>query len=340
MSSPFSVSSPLAFSIRTVAQINEMTNIFRVLFITLLFYPNLEARGNDESFKETIVENNKYLSKQFDSLAQEIDTLLSNRRGKVPSNSRLRLLGYFESREGGIQNQSFFISADLRLPKLEKKWKVRFSSYDREDEFEGLQRNRNGVAPREQKSGASVGLIRKVSGVNFLLRPRIELKDPLVSSMLLKLNGDLQITSWALQWQLKFFAHSVDGVGQSAAFDFEKDLTNRLVLRLFNEQQYLDRDNVFRVAQGPSFLYKLNDLMGLSTTLAFNSANRNISTRFTEEAYGAENYHLTSYRWDITFSHKLLRNVFHYQLTPLLEFPKQRGFKGWAGIILRTEIIF
>ncbi len=304
------------------------------------FYPIQPVFGNDESFRDTIVNNNKYLSKQFDSLAQELDTILSNRKGNVPSKSRLSLIGYLESREGGTQNQTIHISADLRLPKLEKKWKLRFSSYDQEDEFEGLQRNRNGVAPREEKYGASVGVVRQISNVKTLLRPRIELKDPFVSSMLFKMNSDLEVYKVIVRWQAKFFAHSVDGVGQSVAIDFEKELSQSFVFRLFNEQQYLDRDNQFSVAQGPSLLYKINDLQALSTTFALNSMNRNIATHITRDAYAAESYHLASYRWDISFSHKLLRNVLHYQITPFLEFQKQVHFKGQAGAILRTEIIF
>ena len=56
--------------------------------------------------------------------------------------------------------------------------------------------------------------------------------------------------------------------------------------------------------------------------------------------YYANSYHLSNYRYQISLSHKLLRRVFHYQVTPYLDFSKDRNFKGITGIALRSEIIF
>ena len=297
------------------------------------------GQAREETVKEKIVKNNKLISKQVDDLAREIDTLLSNRRGRQKNRSTVSLIGFVENREMGQFSNSGHVDIQLRLPKLEKKWQLRFSSFDNEDEFEGLGPNRNGAAPRQQKLGTSVGFANKFSKIKTLIRPRVELRNPLVSGFLLKLSSDIKFKIFTIKWRKKFFTHSADGVGQSLAIDLEKRLVKDLVFRIFNEGQYLDQRNLFSVSQGPSLLYRVSKAIGLATTLSINSFNRtpNISV---SNSYQASSYHLGSYRLDMSISHKILNRVFHYQVTPYLDFAKQQRFKGNAGIILRTEIIF
>ncbi len=299
--------------------------------------------ANSESgFRDTIVEGNKAWSKKIDSFAAEVDSMLSNRKSKrkLKNKSQVSLVHFVQSREGGTIDQTPHIAVNLRLPQLEEQWKLKFSSYDEEDEFEGLQRNRSGAAPAENKAGTSLGVASKFMDIDTLFRPRLEFQDPLVTSFLLKFNSRLPWKFMVLNWQAKFFTHSIDGVGQSFSLDFEKPLTDSLLLRFFNEQQYLDRDNVLNVSQGPSLLYKLNDLIAFAQTISFNSSNRNVVANELPEAYNTDAYHLQSYQFIFSFSHKLLKNVFHYSVNPDLLFIKERNFKGQAGLSLRLEIIF
>lgn len=143
-----------------------------------------------------------------------------------------------------------------------------------------------------------------------------------------------------IHWQKKFFTHSIDGVGQALTIDFERPILKMIVFRFFNEAQYLDKDNVFSVSQGPSFRYKFSETIGFSKTLSFNSINRSSTASNPSLSHSYDSYHLGSYRLTLSFSHKILKRVFHYQVSPYLDFAKINNFKGVAGITLRTEVIF
>ena len=289
-----------------------------------------------------MIAQNKQLSRNLDDLAREIDLLLASRRVSEKTNkTRAILSGFMESREGRAPEYSAHINLDLRLPNLEEEWKLKFSSYDEEDEFEGLDRNRYGAQPQEQKYGASIAYVREIKSVKTTLRPRIELKDPLVSGFLLKLENVVRLTFMDVKSQLKLFAHSEDGTGQAFTIDFERKLTSSTVLRLFNEQQYLEKDNLFIVAQGPSILYKINDRMALSPTFSFQSTNRHTpEDRAVTPQTRHPGYHLEGYSFYVSFRHQLYKNILHYQVTPNWAFTKEYQFKGRAGVNLNIEVIF
>ncbi len=307
----------------------------------LLFFLSHISYGKETTFEEDLIETNKQLSAHIDDLAVEIDSLLSNRRSNLKNKSRISFVGFTENLEGQGIRQDGHVNIDVRFPNLEEKWKLQFSSYDPEDEFEGLGRNRTDGRPQEQKYGTSIALVRKISEVETVFRPRIELKDPLVSSFLVKFTHRLPLKSFPLISSLKLFAHSIDGTGEAVTLDFDRVIAKNLIFRWFNEQQYLDRDNILYVSQGPMLLKKISSSMAVSQTLSLNSQSRSINPEFNIENFENTNsYHLNSYRFIFTFSHSLYRNVFHYQISPSLNFYKNRNFKGLAGILLQTEIIF
>lgn len=309
-----------------------------ILFFLLLYFCSLNLYAEDSSFEKELIEKNKEISKEIDDIATSIDEFLSSRREVKRNRSSVNLMGFSEFREGGYFKQTGHVNLALKLPNTEKDWMIKLSSYDEEDEFEGLQRNREGARPQSEKYGTSVGFARSLKGINATVRPRIEFKDPLVSSFLFKLEQTMKFSGFNLRWQSKFFAHSVDGTGEAFALDFDKKLSKKILLRLFNEEQYLDKYHQFTVSQGPSILYTWSDRMAISKTISFNSANRNF--RPPDDPYGAGSYHLSSYNFIVSFNHKLYKNIFHYRVTPSLNFEKFNNFKGKAAMIFTTEIIF
>ena len=313
----------------------------KLLAILLLSVFTVEiSYGQSLPSKKTLVEGNKSVSRRIDALANQIDTLLSNRKGYQKNNTTVRIIGFTEYREPGDFSQSGHVALDLRLPKFEDRLKLQLTSFDREDEFEGLGRNRDGAQPRENKFGSSVGLFKSIGKVKTLFRPRIEFRDPLVTSFLLKFNRDIPISDYILRLQKKFFTHSRDGVGQALSVDLDRAIFKTSIFRFFNEAQYLDRDNIFRVSQGPTIRTRLYDNMAISNTFSVNSANRELTSPQDPLTAPGTGFHLTDYQYILSFSHETWKRVFHYQISPYLRFNKRNNFKGQAGIILQTEIIF
>jgi hypothetical protein len=311
-----------------------------LLILGILIFNKSSYGAGDLSLEDKLVNENKEISSYIDNFANQLDYLLSNRRSRIKNYTNIKLIGFIDSREGDVLNEKGHIDINLRLPRLEEKWKLLVASYDTEDEFEGLNRNRDGASPRAQKLGTAVSYSQTFKNIKTVFRPRIDLKNPLATSFLLKFNSDFKIPIFKVYWQKKFFLHSVDGAGESISFDFDKPLTNNLLFRIFNEAQYLDKSNFFNVAQGPTFLYKISDTIALSNTLTINSQNRNFMNNDGTNFYTAANYHLESYAYIVSYSHSLYKNVLHYQISPSLSFQKQRNFKGYAGAVFKAEFIF
>lgn len=318
----------------------KFVKILSLKITTILGCIVLVTQAGALSTRDQIVQENINISKEIDRLAQELDTLLSGRKGNPKNKTTIRLLGFTENREGGFFEQSGHISIQLRLPKLEKNWRLSLSSFDPEDEFEGNQRNRDGARPQSQKLGTSVGVAKNIGKIETLFRPRVELRNPLVTSFLLRFRRQFNTSFGSFEWRKKFFVHSVDGAGQSLQLNLDNQLAPYMVLRFFTEGQYLDRDNFFAVSQGPSLRIRMGQDMALSNTLSINSANRILARDAQSALISADSYHLNNYRYILSFTHQILRRVFHYQLSPYLEFPKTNSFKGITGVTLQTEIIF
>lgn len=310
---------------------------FFLVSLALIFLSS-KVYADEGTFEKDLIATNKEISQEIDQIASSIDHFLSNRREIKRNRTSINVTGFSELREGGYFKQTGHLNLDLKLPNTEKDWLLKLSSYDDEDEFEGLQRNREGALPQTQKYGTSLAYGRSLKGIQATVRPRIEFKDPLVSSFLIKLQKNIGLKVFNIRLQNKLFAHSVDGTGESFAIDFERWISPKLFLRFFNEEQYLDKSHIFTVSQGPSLLYLINDRMAISKTVSLNSASRNFAP--PEAHYAAGSYHLASYNFIASFSHKLYRNILHYRVTPSLNFEKQTHYKGHAAVVLTTEIIF
>jgi hypothetical protein len=298
------------------------------------------AWAQNPSVQEKWIERNHQVSKYFDSLARELDYLLSGQRTNERNETQLTVAAFADASEVRGVEPDAHINLDLNLPAFEEEMKLRLSSFDAEDEFEGLARNRTNARPQQQKLGTSVAVGRNISGVKVIFRPRVELRDPLLTSFLLKFTHSLKGWLFNVHSQVRLLTHSRDGVGQSAHIYFERPLSQSSLFRWFNEQQYLDQFNLFSVAQGLMVLHKASDKLALSYTVSFNSQNRSTGTEFFVPEVSYTGYHLNSYQFIFSFHHKLFSNVLHYQVSPSLNFYKDLRFRGDPGILLRTELIF
>jgi hypothetical protein len=305
------------------------------LLSPLLCFPAMaQSKG---PLLEQAIEQNRQLSKRIDRLARNLDELLSNRQSPVRNATQVQLIGntrWTEQQAPTLQPQ---FALNLSLPAVEKRLRLQLASFDREDQFEGLERNRNGAQPQNQKTGASLGVLRQLGATQVLFRPRIEFRDPLVTSILIRTDQRLQFSTVPLiLLTQKVFAHSVDGAGASAEVDFDFQLSDSVLLRFFNEAQYLDQDNFFETSQGPTLAWQISERMAWSSTLSFNGQNRALFSNNTQW----NSFHLNSYTLFTSFSHMILRNVLHYQITPELRFPKSNRWKGVAGLNFQLSLIF
>jgi len=269
------------------------------------------------------------VARAIDSTATRIDLYLAGRKYTRKKNtSSISIKQLMVATEGGNQTHSTSFGINLRLPNLEKRFQVRFSSYDEEAESRDLRQRRFRTRARENDPGAALLFFRKLGKVKTTFQPRLELKDPLEMSYLLRFESDAGQGPVRVNPKLDLFADPEKGTGQYFQLNFSYDLSPRWEVSLLNEEEYRQRGNFLNVNHGIAFDYSIDDNKGSGLSFSTNSINR------------GGGYHLESYTVSPAFGHELSADRLRYVVATFLTFAKPEAFKGNAGMSAQLEVIF
>ncbi len=90
---------------------------------------------------------------------------------------------------------------------------------------------------------------------------------------------------------------------------------------------YGEKTHLYDVTNGISFGQFLNPKSALSYNLVFSFSNR-------------PNYHLDSYNFSVAYGRIIYKRVLDCQVTPNLEFKRERSFTGLAGLSINLTLTF
>lgn len=269
------------------------------------------------------------LAKTIDKTAERIDVTLAGRkytRKKNDSSISVKQLNIWS--EGGRQQSSTSFGINLRLPNLEKRWQVRFSSYDEQEEARDQQERRFRTRPRENKLGAALLFFKKLGKVRTVFQPRLELKNPLAMSYVLRFESDAEAKPFHVTPRLDLFADPVKGTGEYFRLNFGFNLAEKWELTFLNDEEYRERTNFLNVNHGIAIDHALSDDKGLALSFITNWTN-----------LGAP-YHLNQYTVSPAYAQELSEDRLRFVFATFLAFTKIEAFKGDAGASLQVEVIF
>ncbi len=268
------------------------------------------------------------ISSRVDRMADQIDMLLAGKRyTRMANESNVKVSQVVTHSEGGRTRTSTDFNLNLRLPNLEKRWAVRFTSYDEAEESRDLQQRRVRTRPRRTEYGAAVGFFKKLGNIRTTFQPRLVLKDPLEMSYILRFESSAAIKKIRLIPRLELFADPLKGTGEFFSLEFVYQPNRRWEFSVQNEEEYRERGNLFTTNHGLSAEYALDDTKGLGLALVWGSTSR-------------PKFHLSSFTVAPSFAQELIRNRLRYGLTPFLLFAKGDRFKGDAGVTLNVVVTF
>lgn len=274
---------------------------------------------------------NKFLSQKVDEAAHGLDLFISRKNSKKETNKTTITLRSFAAHyEGGETDSSFNFDVNLRLPHTEEKWRLRFSSYDTNEEERGIRTRQQRLNSREQSYGAGLALLQDLGSIKTSFQPRIELRDPLQTSYTLKFESNAEAKPYKVVPRLDLFADSEKGVGQFLSLHSELSLNKEISIIQFNEEQYENFKNKFSTTHGISIAKQVGKRQGVNATLSF------YSFRSTEY----KSYHLSDFTASAGYSSEPLRRVFVYRFGPSWNFSKTRNFKGEVGFSVEFDLIF
>lgn len=279
------------------------------------------------TLEETMLKRGDDIAEQFDWAAEKLDLFLARKRYSGKSNeTQAKVTQLVTWSEGGHLRNSTDFGINLRLPNLEKRWALRFTSYDEEEERRDLQQRTLRTAPRERRYGAGLAFWRKLGRVRMAFQPRLELKDPLEMSYVLRFESSGEAKGIRLLPRFELFARPDKGTGEFFGLDLIID-RGKWEYALRNDEEYRDRGNFFRTGHGVTVDYAINERRGINAAFVTDFNNR-------------PSYHLHSYRVSTGYGQVIYKDRLKYSISPFLDFAKTRHFKGEAGITLNVAVIF
>lgn len=288
---------------------------------------NRESSLAEKAAKKAVDVSDKIADK-VDAAANRIDLFLAGKKYTDKKNeTQLELIQRVIWSEGGNIRTSTDAGLNLRLPNLEKRWQLRFSSYDEEEESRDFRRRRLGTAPEERNYGAAFLFFEKLGKIDATFQPRIELKDPLFMSYVLRFETDFKIESFHLIPRMDLFADAQKGTGVYFSLEYIQELSKRRYFTLHTDFEYRDHKNFFQSQQGLTLDQALDDTKGVGSSIIFVSNNRH-------------RYHLDTLTLAQSFNHEVHPNRLLYSISPFITFAKPDHFKGDVGISLNIQVIF
>ncbi len=269
-------------------------------------------------------------SELVESLAEGIDQRLAgknNQDRRVTNKTSLRLENSTLWTEGGSLENSWHVGVDLHLPQVENYWAVKFGTYDEREEERRLDQRIFRRTPREESPGARFALFHRFEKVDVSFEPRVEFKDPMGMSYLLKMTTAAEYQRYTLSPRLELFARHERGTGAFFSFDTGYGINPVWRFHVLNEGEYQDHENLFNSNTGFTLFQKLLPTMNLSYGFAFHSFNRPA-------------YHLQEYGPSISWDVYLWKNALRSSLTPFMTFRKAQQFKGAPGLQYTLSALF
>ncbi len=283
---------------------------------------------DDKPLDKKLIEEDIKVRKKIDDIITGVDLALTG--GKLSDRKNLTQIvirNQLNWPEGGPFVYTPHLDLRLDLPNLEKKFFLKFATYNEDQESRGINRDRLKTSPIQDDAAATIGVLQKLGEVQVEFEPRVEFRSGIQLSYFMKLTSSSSSGPSSFHPDAQFFARSDTGIGQFLALNFDVKISRRFILSVIDEEQYQDQTNLFSTNNGLLLTYIYNDRMSQQTSLIYEASSRPA-------------YHLDSYTIGSGFTHKLYRNVLHYTILPYLIFPRNLDFKWSPGLNLEVDIIF
>lgn len=287
-----------------------------------------QTQEASDTLKGRFLKRNKAISEKVDQAADDLDVYLAgDEYTKKENRTQVILRNGVDWSEGGVWDYSPHLDVSLHLPNVERKWKLRFTSYDPEEEEQGIERRRLRQRARREDYGASLILLEELGDFDVEFRPRVEISDGLEITHLLRLSTSVDINKVNIAERIELFGRPETGTGQLAGIDLTYHFTPQSAVSLVNEEEYVDKGNLFSTNHGLWLTHLLNTTMKTRTGVLFESDNQ-------------PHFRMEQYSFFTSFSHEVLRQALHYKLTPRLAFPREESFSGHAGLYIEIDVLF
>lgn len=248
-------------------------------------------------------------------LADNVDSFFGEKRADDELNrSRIRLSYAYTVYAEKKPIDDYAVRVNIRFPKMEQKVKDYFLGKETEKE----RTNAEARALRKKKE-KNPWIFRTDAGMNVSYPPIF------FTRARLRKNWELPIFIQRFTEELAWV--SDQGVIQTTTLFHDYDVTEDLLFRIVNEQEWYIEPKDFNTSHGPSLIHKITDDDGIS-----------YGFRVRSTVDGP--WYMNGYGFGIRYRRNLRNQWLYGEIGPSLDFPKSESFRRVPSIQFKLESLF
>lgn len=258
--------------------------------------------------------------RNVNTVANRLDLFFADQRADDElARSRLRIRQSYEVREGAKLTDDFQVRFNIRLPRLEEKFKFELESSKKKKEEKKREAKAGETPDVAQNQLNKSWQFRADVGVNASIPPKIFSRARLRKNMT---SGDIihrfvEEVAWFSDrdWE------------EQTTLDSDLSLNKHILLRFRNTSDWKITRKDFKTSHGLVLLQRISDNDALSYGATLSTIVNNA-------------WYVDNYRIAVTYRRNLYKQWLYVDLTPGLDFPKIWSFRRTPFVALQLEALF
>ena len=222
------------------------------------------------------------------------------------------------------------INYRLILPRTEKRLRL-FVENENQDERSETSKARNAQPgesrPNQNNSALGVRYLVEKSGIRFYQDTGLIASVPPDFFIRVGAKKTVEFTEWILKIHERLRWQNSRGFTNDLDFDFDKKLSRKHILRMVNNMFWNDKDYNIRFENGPSLFHQISRHKALSY-------HAHVITETIPDTL------VTNYVLQVSYRQRIYKNWLFMDLTPFINFPRDRNFARTPGFILGFDAVF
>tara|TARA_B100001971_G_C18268036_1_gene596481 strand:- start:51377 stop:52282 length:906 start_codon:yes stop_codon:yes gene_type:complete len=276
------------------------------------------------------------LSSSVINMADSVDSFFGDQRMDDEANgSRIRIFTLTTIPEGELATTEGSFRVQLVLPKTQKRFQLVLTRQD-DDQNQNDDDGNPATTPTPTNNDAQTNDQATEAGLRYLwneanvnvstdLGIRAEIPPRIFAQGRIRKNIEID-DNWVFRPVQKVRWLQFEGFSANTNLNFDRRINDAWLFRLVNNIQWNDQDYRIILRNGPTFLHKLSDKIGMSYN-AFMVTESSPNSR-------VENYILS-----IGYRQLLYKKWFFWEVSPSMAFPRENNFHRSPAWSVKFEAI-
>lgn len=262
------------------------------------------------------------ISKRLFMISNRMDSFFGSTRGDdYASGTRLRIYWDHYKKESYPYSSKLTLRLKLDLPDLQNKIKFKFNWSQKKENVPKAAENSNQsnlkLGPKIEQE--RLWRLSMDSGLN------VEIPiDPFIRTRLFK---TYFFGKWELLPAQEFFYYLREKLGETTTLNLDHPIRENILLRIENAATWYDNSDELATIHGPSLFQEITDKRAISYNLKAIGTNR-------------PTFYIKDYYASVTYRQDLHRQWIYGEITPQINWPKEKKFERVLSILFRLETMF